>query len=222
MQFKTSHIAELIDFINSKNPSKDVLGFYWSDSPLGDYVARKTRRKRNSKQFFNYVMGFKDFLKDSHPDLCEILVSLNKTNYGEFQQVLADNKITPYQNIGPKQLEWLIALESGEYPQTTGSLQDSSGFCCLGVAADLNRHLLRPHETASNRRLIGGYMPEDVRKELKLLTNSGALRHSLEVDPETEFFVYNLTELNDKARWSFKQIAQYIKSNPTNVFMEPA
>jgi hypothetical protein len=34
-----------------------------------------------------------------------------------------------------KQIEtWVEALRSGEYKQTTGALQDNSGYCCLGVA----------------------------------------------------------------------------------------
>jgi hypothetical protein len=30
---------------------------------------------------------------------------------------------------------WVDALESGEYPQTTGSLCNTEGYCCLGVYA---------------------------------------------------------------------------------------
>ena len=33
--------------------------------------------------------------------------------------------------------KWLEALRSGKYKQTTGRLQDSKGFCCLGVACDV-------------------------------------------------------------------------------------
>jgi hypothetical protein len=33
--------------------------------------------------------------------------------------------------------EWIAALRSGKYPQARGALQDSDGFCCLGVACDL-------------------------------------------------------------------------------------
>src|SRR5690349_4293104 len=35
--------------------------------------------------------------------------------------------------------EWLNALRSGEYTQTTGRLHDSQtgGYCCLGVLCDL-------------------------------------------------------------------------------------
>lgn len=32
---------------------------------------------------------------------------------------------------------WLEALKSGEYSQTTRTLRDDSGFCCLGVLADI-------------------------------------------------------------------------------------
>ena len=32
------------------------------------------------------------------------------------------------------QQQWIGALKSGEYTQTTGVLQNSEGYCCLGVA----------------------------------------------------------------------------------------
>lgn len=33
--------------------------------------------------------------------------------------------------------KWINALESGEYKQTKGKLQDQNGYCCLGVLCDL-------------------------------------------------------------------------------------
>lgn len=33
--------------------------------------------------------------------------------------------------------KWIDALRSGEYSQTSQSLKDSQGFCCLGVLCDL-------------------------------------------------------------------------------------
>lgn len=33
--------------------------------------------------------------------------------------------------------EWVDALRSGNYSQTTGTLRDSSGYCCLGVLTQL-------------------------------------------------------------------------------------
>lgn len=34
---------------------------------------------------------------------------------------------------------WVAALRSGKYKETTETLRDSEGFCCLGVLCDLNR-----------------------------------------------------------------------------------
>lgn len=33
--------------------------------------------------------------------------------------------------------EWIAALRSGKYAQTTGQLHDNNGFCCLGVLCDI-------------------------------------------------------------------------------------
>ncbi len=32
---------------------------------------------------------------------------------------------------------WVAALRSGQYAQTTGTLKDDKGYCCLGVLCDL-------------------------------------------------------------------------------------
>ena len=34
--------------------------------------------------------------------------------------------------------EWVKALRSGEYEQTTGALRRGDGYCCLGVACDIS------------------------------------------------------------------------------------
>ena len=34
--------------------------------------------------------------------------------------------------------KWIEALRSGEYNQTSGTLHDKNGFCCLGVYALVN------------------------------------------------------------------------------------
>jgi hypothetical protein len=33
--------------------------------------------------------------------------------------------------------KWAKALESGEYQQTTSTLRDENGYCCLGVACEV-------------------------------------------------------------------------------------
>lgn len=45
---------------------------------------------------------------------------------------------------------WLAALNSGEYTQCQGRLQDARGFCCLGVLSDL--HSKSPSVTATSWR----------------------------------------------------------------------
>ena len=41
-------------------------------------------------------------------------------------------------NIDEKQFtKWLVALWGNKYPQTTETLQDDRGFCCLGVACEI-------------------------------------------------------------------------------------
>lgn len=34
---------------------------------------------------------------------------------------------------------WIEALDSGDYPKTTGRLKDEEGYCCLGVLCELYR-----------------------------------------------------------------------------------
>ena len=38
----------------------------------------------------------------------------------------------------PQQLEWIEALESRDYKQATRALHTEEGYCCLGVACDLD------------------------------------------------------------------------------------
>lgn len=43
----------------------------------------------------------------------------------------------PPDQVAVNRARWVEALESGDYPQTTGELRNSTGFCCLGVVEDL-------------------------------------------------------------------------------------
>jgi hypothetical protein len=51
---------------------------------------------------------------------------------------LPDNYIAPHL---PTRDEWTAALRSGKYNQTSESLCDSSGYCCLGVLSDVQGRL---------------------------------------------------------------------------------
>lgn len=54
--------------------------------------------------------------------------------------------------------KWVQALRSGKYSQTTNKLQDSNGFCCLGVACKL---FIPPNEIEFNSSgFLLGSMPD--------------------------------------------------------------
>ena len=49
--------------------------------------------------------------------------------------------------------KWVAALRSGEYKQTIGTLQNSHGHCCLGVACEI---FTDKYKRDYNKFLIGG------------------------------------------------------------------
>lgn len=103
---------------------------------------------------------------------------------------------------------WVKALLSGRYKQIQGTLQTPEGNCCLGV---LCRILKTPKyiagEGTKKRVAYGtkddhnsGVLPAQVMKKAGMRTDEG--------DYKGEF---SLVDLNDKANYSFKQIAAVIK-----------
>jgi hypothetical protein len=49
--------------------------------------------------------------------------------------------------------QWIAALDSGEYRQTTGKLQRQEGYCCLGVGCKV----LIKTPLLVDRLLLGGF-----------------------------------------------------------------
>lgn len=106
-----------------------------------------------------------------------------------------------------KVMKWVKALESGRYRQGRGTLRrkrgDAERFCCLGVAAKINRanHSSRTAQLVGNDQ--GNVELEILAKELGV-TNKRQTR---------------LIDLNDGDRWSgkkphsFKYIAKWIRRN---------
>jgi hypothetical protein len=108
---------------------------------------------------------------------------------------------------------WIEALESGRYKQTHHKLQDSQGFCCLGVAAEIKGikgHFDCELDIASfdfNGAYWDRFLPEDFVKQFGL----------------TDGEQIKLAGLNDSG-WSFVEIAallrnklEYLENNNTNV-----
>jgi len=103
-------------------------------------------------------------------------------------------------NKDKKQFEqWLTALRSGEYNQSTGALQDSHGYCCLGVACKVtvdDELLLK-----RNGMLMGG-MPCAQPNSPKWLYGVGRkVRH---------LFGVGLMMLNDDLLYDFNEIADIL------------
>ena len=105
--------------------------------------------------------------------------------------------------------EWVAALRSGKYSQTTGTLRDEVGFCCLGVACDLSdpegwvdigqpefRFVYNREDSQLQER---SYLPPHIREQL-------GVNNLLEI---------TLVEMNDNGK-SFEEIADYIEGAFTN------
>lgn len=95
-------------------------------------------------------------------------------------------------------LTWIAALRSGEYSQTQHTLNDSAGFCCLGVACKILipanfQRLNIDYETGES--FIDGDTPESQRACPTWLAN---------VDDDfmrrTTAALSSLNDLTDKAR----------------------
>lgn len=119
------------------------------------------------------------------------------------------------QTLTEPQKLWIEALRSGEYKQTTLTLQNHDGFCCLGVACDIARqHGVRVRTTPDG--LISG---ADLLGQSDVLDWIG-LRHALGVPlDDTKFSP--LTDLNDRHHLSFDAIADELEYNPKEYFNPP-
>ncbi len=135
------------------------------------------------------------------------------------------------QELGPLQREWIEALRSGEFKQTTGCLFRTDGLksgevipnCCLGVAcivAEANGMELKFSESGG-RMYVEGYgsrLPDEVRYALNFHNDLGWLSSPLRIGDEqwTE-----LADANDSGA-TFAQIADFAEANPEAVFTGPA
>lgn len=93
---------------------------------------------------------------------------------------------------------WIKALRSGKYKQTTGTMKDAAGYCCLGVL----RELIAPGSRAEdcNASALGP-------RHCKI---AGLPRYSTDVRSESP--QNKVAKMNDDGR-SFTEIADYIEAN---------
>ena len=124
---------------------------------------------------------------------------------------------------------WVAALRSGEYGQCQGRLADGKGgYCCLGVLAKVEGDLVLdqyadgPDERWAVPDGYGGFNAYGLER-------NQAMKYGLDWDglyvhpaitaldsgkyetPNTQLGIF--AALNDRAEWSFAQIADYIEEN---------
>lgn len=127
----------------------------------------------------------------------------------------------------PIQQQWIDALKSGDYTQTTkGVLFDGKSYCCLGVAARLMAGEPNYDSFDEEYKWDGdnGILSDNLAHQLGLSTPDGAARFT-EIatiyNKEEEDYIpvknSSLAELND-AGYSFTVIADLLTAHPEIFF----
>ena len=113
---------------------------------------------------------------------------------------------------------WLNDLEQTQAEQGTGALHSLSGWCCLGRACVLAGLIptIRGQSTVVTFDGCSTELPPSLTRKLHLRSNIGGIEGA-ENYPEL-MDATSLSSLNDMLGWTFKQIARWIRKNPTAVF----
>lgn len=119
------------------------------------------------------------------------------------------------QKLGPNQEKWVQALESGEYLQGIGHLNiNNTNFCCLGVLCELESSKLTKRLCEHRRDILydnnSCFLPDILYNLYGFMSRQGDFKGNVGMD-------CSLASLNDNGV-SFKEIAQIIRDDPSNVF----
>lgn len=109
-----------------------------------------------------------------------------------------------------KQIQkWCNALRSGKYSQTIGTLQDSNGYCCLGVACKI--FIPESKQRIKEDEMLYGYLPDELFYSPKWLK---AIDSNFGEDSRTNPKSKNisLSDLNDSRGFSFDEIADVLEA----------
>lgn len=125
--------------------------------------------------------------------------------------------------------KWVAALRSGEYNQTRGALRRKDNFCCLGVLCDLSNlgswkegfgiYIASKESNPPINEMNSSSLPASVQKWSGMRTAAGHLPEPISIahPPAMPGLYQNLAkslmDLNDSARWTFKEIADVIENN---------
>lgn len=121
------------------------------------------------------------------------------------------------QRMTTPQKLWLKALRSGEFEQTTGTLERHGAFCCLGVACKVAEKEGVSVERHGDKEIYGGTLGQQkpVFKWLGLKSVCGNTDEESDVSADDA-----LTKLNDIGM-NFKAIAALIAKYPHRYFKKP-
>ncbi len=97
--------------------------------------------------------------------------------------------------------KWANALRSGKYKQTTGTLQDLKGYCCLGVACDI---FIPKKKIERYNGFMEGTAPDNQKYCPKWLAN---VSNELKIKSGLDSFI----DLNDNEGFTFDMIADIIE-----------
>jgi hypothetical protein len=113
--------------------------------------------------------------------------------------------------------KWVTALESGEYTQGIGVLQQNGKYCCLGVLCELavKEGIIQPptpdmddtYQYGSHQTWSSETLPDEVIDWAQMISNEGLI--SLNYDDKS---YSSLVDMNDSGV-SFKQIAEKIREH---------
>ena len=122
------------------------------------------------------------------------------------------------------QEKWLTDLETTDVPQAKGRLKSKDGeFCCLGRYYESQE--ISCKKSQSGDFLYRGHisaLDEFAVQDLRLRSKYGDILTG-KVDPIWQIKIGDharLTEMNDFLKWSFKEIAEFIRANPDAVFTD--
>jgi hypothetical protein len=104
--------------------------------------------------------------------------------------------------------EWIAALRSGDYPQTTQRLRSGEGYCCLGVLT----HLKDPNKWEINER-TGNYVwktPDGFYADTELASSVMNWAGITSLNVKYDDGKVGLAQLNDMGV-SFTEIADIIE-----------
>lgn len=140
--------------------------------------------------------------------------------------------------LGPIQEKWVKSLEKNQDRQTTGQLgfkcelKDDGTYyaCCLGEGGLIagvcswdpkGNLVVKDNNTGKPLKHMNMTLENYSYKALGLHDGSGGLRKRVEIFVgETQKTFSRLSDMNDSGV-SWRQIAQFIRQNPTLVFTHP-